>query len=73
MGMLAILDHTGDTQKQWDVNDAASVAEAGKVFDEFREKNYLAYKKVGEGSGEQIRAFDPTAEEIVMARPLVGG
>lgn len=73
MGMICVLDHTGDTRTEWDVNDVASVCEARKVFNEFRERNYIAYKKTGEGTGEQVRDFDPTAEEIVMSRPLVGG
>lgn len=73
MGMLYVLDHTGDTRIGWDVNNAASVAEARRMFNELRGHNYVVYKKTGDGTGAQIRDFDPTAEEIVMSPPLVGG
>jgi len=35
----------------------------------------MAYKAEGKNGerGEQIRKFDPDAERIILAKPLVGG
>lgn len=50
-----------------------AIAEAEKQFNEYR-RHRVAYKTDADGSNlEQINKFDPEAENITMALPLVGG
>lgn len=72
MGIMRIQDRSGDSVMEWDVADEAAVKAAEKVFNDLLAKQHLGYKKTVEG-GEVLRRFDPTAEEIVVAIPLVGG
>lgn len=69
---LAVLDHTGDTRIEWDPEKPDEVAAARKMFDELKEKRYLAYR-VTRGDRDLIRKFDPSAAKIVMSPQLVGG
>ena len=73
--VLSITDATGDTRIMWDPRDADEVATARKAFDEAKKKGMLAYSvDPTDGSkGEVIRAFDPQAGKIIMARQTVGG
>lgn len=73
MGIMRVQDKTGDTEIAFDVKDKASIKAAEKVFNDLMAKQHMAYKTDGKGGGEVIRTFDPTAEEIVVAVPLVGG
>jgi hypothetical protein len=71
---LIILDRTGDTRLQWKRGDAGEVAAARKRFEELKGKGYAAFKvSGGGGQGEQIDAFDPAAERMVLVPPYVGG
>lgn len=85
MSTLRILDATGDTQLCWAVDkpggdadaDLMPVEEVRARFDELV-KSHLAYVvEAPQGGGEalavQIHRFDPSAEEIVLQNPLVGG
>jgi hypothetical protein len=73
MSELTVLDRTGDTRFQWDQRNADEVKAAREHFETFKKKGYAAFKvnKAG-GEGEQIHAFDPKAERVIMP-PLVGG
>jgi hypothetical protein len=70
---LRSLDGTGDTRVNWDPDNASEVEAARAHYDSLKAKGYLAYRVQGEGQGEVIRQFDPTASEIIMAPQLVGG
>lgn len=71
---LMILDGTGDTRLQWNERNRDEVAAARKRFDELKTKGYAAFKVNRSGSqGEQIDAFDPAAERLIMMPPMVGG
>lgn len=74
-GSLHVLDKTGDTKMMWDRNNADEVAAARKTFNDLKAKRFMAYKAEGkEGrKGEVIDEFDPSAERIIMAPPMVGG
>jgi hypothetical protein len=74
MGQLRVMGVEGDTKLIWDKAKRAEVDAARKLFAELKDKRYLAYavKKSGE-KGEIIREFDPDAEKIIMAPPIVGG
>ncbi len=70
---LRILDSTGDTEITWDPADAATVSEARKWFDKVTKGTGRVAYKAAPGESEVIKAFDPTAAEIVVAAKLVGG
>lgn len=71
-GTLSITDASGHTEVKWDTEAPETVEETRRQFDEIVSRGYLAYAKTDTGS-EQIRSFDPEAEEIVVTAPLVGG
>lgn len=78
-GVLSYLDEdAGDVKLTWEHGNADDIATARQTFDTLRRQGFLAYK-VTSGSRtraaqrEQIRAFDPEAEQIVLAPPLRGG
>ena len=73
LSVLRILDQNGDTALEWDVADDLSVEEVREKFDELVSAGHLAYRIDSPTSGEVIRNFDPTAEEIIVTAPLVGG
>lgn len=71
---LCALDDTGDTRLQWDQNSPEEVAKAKTRFDELKAKGYLAYSVNLKGDqGTVLKAFDPTAERIIMHSQMIGG
>lgn len=73
-GTMAVLNETGDVKTVWDADNEAEVQAARKTFDELRAKGFAAYKVNRSGEkGEVIRKFDPEAEAIILAPPMVGG
>ena len=70
-GQFRIMGRQGDLGVGWDASDPASVAAAQERFDGLLKKGGLAFK-VGK-ENEQIRAFDPSAEEIILVGPIAGG
>lgn len=74
-GVLAVINQSGDKKTIWDRRNAVEVEAARKEFEFFKDKKFLAYKVEGsEGRrGEIITKFDPEAERIIFAPPMVGG
>jgi hypothetical protein len=72
-GRLRIMDRSGDAAFSWGVGNVAEETVAREAFDRYRGKGYLAYRVEGDGRGEVMREFDPTAGEVVMSPQLVGG
>lgn len=73
-GTLSVLDNSGDSRHQWDTSNDDEVAAARAVFDDFtKTKKYLAYRVTDDGKGEQMREFDPSAGEVILAPQTVGG
>jgi hypothetical protein len=72
---MRILDATGDTAVCWSLDDPVSVDRAAAVFaDELRHSVPVARAAGAPGSQARIVTdFDPTLEEIVWTRPVVGG
>jgi hypothetical protein len=68
-----VMDATGDTRHDFDVNDETAVAEAGKRFRELTDAGFIAAKRTSIGTSELIRRFDPSAEETLFISRLVGG
>ena len=75
MGELRIMDRKkGDTKTVWDKNDEDQVAAAKKQFDDLTKKGYLAYTVRRDGKpGRKMNTFDPDAEAVILAPPVVGG
>ena len=74
---FSIMDRTGHTEELLATTNEAEVANAMARFDELvREHGMIAAKKVEGTSGishKVIRAFDPTATEILFVPKLQGG
>jgi hypothetical protein len=74
VGIMAILDSTGDTRHTWDRKNAEEVAQMREIFDSMKAKGYVAYSVKRDGSKDKaIKEFDPDAEKIIFAPRLVGG
>jgi hypothetical protein len=73
MHVQIVMDHTGDTRHHFDANDELAVAESRKRFQELTDAGYTAAKRMGKGTSELIREFDPTARETLFMPRLVGG
>jgi hypothetical protein len=75
MGTIRILDETGDRVVAWMADDPQSTRSAEQVFDQQRRSALAFARPVGEpaSAARPITAFDPTAEEIIFTRPVVGG
>lgn len=68
------MDHTGDTEHKFDIADPVSKAAAEKLFADFLEKRCLAVVPGKDGEpGKALRAFDETAEQIIVMPQMVGG
>lgn len=78
-GVLSYLDpDAGDVRLTWEPGNTTDIADARQAFSDLRGKGYLAYKvtagrRGAEPQREQIRTFDPEAEQIVLTPPLRGG
>jgi hypothetical protein len=73
-GQMSVLGKEGDTKVIWDSDQQAEVDAARAQFDALKKKGYAAFnvKKDGE-KGSVMKEFDPDAEKIIMALPVVGG
>lgn len=75
MGELATMGKSGDLKIIWDPDKQEEVDAAKKQFEDMKKKGYVAFSVVGAKGekGEVVRTFDPKAERIILAPPMVGG
>lgn len=74
MSVLRVLNTEGDTTYKWDVNDKDSVKEVRAQFDAIMTaQKGMAFRVDSPTSGEVIKSFDPSAQEIIITRPMAGG
>jgi metallophosphoesterase superfamily enzyme len=74
VGVMVILDRSGDTRHTWDRNNAGEVEAMGEIFDTMIDKGYQAWSVTRKGNKDQrITEFDPQAEKVIFAPALVGG
>ena len=78
MGVLAmatqiVMDHTGDSRHQFDVEDIKALAAAERRFKELTFAGFTAAVRTSSGQTRLARTFDPTAEETLFYPRLVGG
>jgi hypothetical protein len=67
------MDHHGDTQHNFDANDAGELCEAKERFEDLMRLRYTAAVRSASGGAEVTRRFDPNAEETLFYPRLVGG
>lgn len=81
MGMLRVMSRRGDERVVWDeqkaktgdVEAAAAVREAERIFQEEHSRGATAFKVESGKPIKRIEQFDRTAEQIVMVPRVVGG
>jgi hypothetical protein len=81
MAVLRVLNWRGDTKVSYDVEraaagdveQAAAVEEAERIFREERARGATAFKVQPGEAGLRIDEFDHTAEQIVLVPRIAGG
>jgi hypothetical protein len=76
MGIMRIVDETGDSTLTWTREDERSVVAAAEMFTRLAAKKHLPFARAAGAPADEaelVRHFDPDAEEIVWVRPVVGG
>ena len=76
MGTMRILDSTGDTLVDWEIDDQAAVREAEELFARLSAERRIPFARASgtiAEDAERIRTFDPGLEEIIWVRPIAGG
>jgi hypothetical protein len=73
MGVLIVMDHTGDSRYAFDPADAAAVKDAMGRFNELIGLGYTGAVRTGPGTLRKVTTFDPTATETMMKPRIVGG
>ena len=67
------LSRSGDEVLEYDKTKTKELSEAKELFDKVMKKGFTPFMNVPKGPPEQIRSFDPNADEITFVPPLVGG
>lgn len=74
MAVLRVLNQNGDDRVEWDPEVADERMGRAKALFETKLRNgWFAFEADGEGTGTQVRRFDPGADEIVIQPPIAGG
>jgi hypothetical protein len=75
MGKLRVLKtgHGDLCLAEWDPNRPETVALAASAFAEHFTSGRMAFRLEGPGRSVPIRAFDPTASEILLVPAIQGG
>jgi hypothetical protein len=73
MATQIVMDHTGDTQHQFDAADLEAVAKAEARFNALTSAGFTAAVRDAAGDATVTRSFDPTANETLFYPRLVGG
>ena len=74
MGLLRVLCGRGDVKVDWDIAEAAAVAEAERIFRENAARGYAAFRvEDAVEATVRIDQFDPLAREIIQIPRIVGG
>jgi hypothetical protein len=76
MGVMRILDRTGDTMIEWTGAVPESLRKAENSFNQLIDERQMAFgRRAGAmiDEAERIFSFDPALEEILWVRPIQGG
>ena len=66
MGLILVLNESGDERIEWDPDDAAQVRAANKEFKRLKKDGYLFYE-VQETKGRKVDRFDKKLGKLVAA------
>lgn len=72
-GEISVMGPSGDEKHYWDVKSWDQVSAAKAKYDEYRAKGFAAFRMSGDGKGEQMDEFDPSAGSVLLIPPLSGG
>ncbi len=70
---MVVLNEQGDGRLSWNPDDALSVEQAMRVFNELIDEGYRGAKMASAETGTMIDKFDPSAESIVMVPRIHAG
>jgi hypothetical protein len=71
---MAVLGSMGDVKRIWDRSNTDEVEDARASFDRLRERGHLAFRVNKDGTeGEQMDAFEPNAERMILVPQMQGG
>jgi hypothetical protein len=73
VSVLEVITPAGRKEIEFDPKDEAQVKEVEHEFDRLTSHGHMARTATPGKKSEQIRAFDPTEERIVVHTPLAGG
>lgn len=76
MGVMRVLDETGDTVVSWCEADEQSVDSAREAFARLTREAKIPFARSAGGDVhciERINSFDPRLDEILWVRPIAGG
>lgn len=70
---IAIMNASGDKSVEWQLDDAAAIAEAERVFERIRREGGVVFRAQPDGdNGGKMEKFDPNADMVAVPR-IVGG
>ena len=74
MGMLCVMDVSGDSKTIWDPDNSDEVTNAQRTFNDLKHKGYTAYRVREDGKKAEImREFDPAAGKVILSPAMAGG
>jgi hypothetical protein len=68
-----VMDHTGDTRHQFNLEDKAAIKQAEERFKELTGLGFTASERTGPGTSKLVRQFNPEATETLFYPRVVGG
>ena len=73
MATQIVMDHTGDTQHDFNTDDAEALFKAEERFELLTSLGFTAAVRDASGRATVSRSFNPMAEETLFFPRLVGG
>jgi hypothetical protein len=73
MVIQIVMDHTGHSRHEFDVDDVEGLAKAERRFRELTSGGFIAAVRTAAGESVRVLSFDPTAKETLFFRRLRGG
>jgi hypothetical protein len=72
VGMLRVLNDTGDSAVTWKPGNKVETEAAEIAFKAFQREGSLAFEQK-DGRDVQVKEFNPDATDIIIVRPISGG
>ncbi|MGX9432499.1 MULTISPECIES: hypothetical protein [Bradyrhizobium] len=73
MATHIVMDHTGHSRYEFEVDDNEALVKAERRFKELTAEGFTAAVRKAEGEPWRVFEFDPTAKETLFFRRLRGG